>query len=477
MAELGQFARRFDEWRKLIATVPQLDDRVNMFTRAAHDMAECITNGLDKTAIADELNEIAVSFGFMANPGADDVQTIIADAFRQQEEQAERVPDWARDDQPQEQQRLKTNGQTKPKTLNILTKAAFLAGLTPPRYLITNILQRAFIYSLTGQTGHAKTAVALLIARLIGSPSPNLRLGPHRVKHGRVIYFVGENPDDVRMRVIGMDFMREDDPNQDRISFIPGVFNITEMFSVLESDMYAGGEASLIIVDTSAAYFLGSEELNNVQMGAHARILRRLTTLPGKPTALVLCHPVKHVTEQNQLLPRGGGAFLAEMDGNLTLWRMSDDMIELHHTGKFRGPEFAPVTFRLEPIRNAPGLMDADGNQMSTVHAVTISQVEEDKQMERITLDEDRLLAAMLKDPKQSYTDLAGALGWVLQSGAVDKKKTERVIKRLEVTKPKLVVRNRYGWALTDAGKKQAAEAALRFDRERVANDQLGMEL
>ena len=45
---------------------------------------------------------------------------------------------------------------------------------------------------------------------------------------------------------------------------------------------------------------------------------RTLTTLPGGPCVLVLCHPIKHVSEPEQLLPRGGGAFLAEVDGNLT---------------------------------------------------------------------------------------------------------------------------------------------------------------
>jgi putative DNA primase/helicase len=45
------------------------------------------------------------------------------------------------------------------------TLAEFLAGFVPPDYLVEGILQRRFVYSLTAQTGHGKTAVALLLAR------------------------------------------------------------------------------------------------------------------------------------------------------------------------------------------------------------------------------------------------------------------------------------------------------------------------
>jgi hypothetical protein len=54
-------------------------------------------------------------------------------------------------------------------------------------------------------------------------------------------------------------------------------------------------------------------------------------------SVVVLCHPIKNVNDPAQLLPRGGGAFLAEMDGNLTVWKRDDDTVELHHT-KIRGP-------------------------------------------------------------------------------------------------------------------------------------------
>ena len=65
------------------------------------------------------------------------------------------------------------------------------------------------------------------------------------------------------MRVIGADAHREDDPSMDRISFIPGVFSISEMQDVIATEADGLGGVDLVIVDTSAAYFLGQDENAN----------------------------------------------------------------------------------------------------------------------------------------------------------------------------------------------------------------------
>ncbi|HMF29731.1 MAG TPA: AAA family ATPase, partial [Candidatus Cybelea sp.] len=250
----------------------------------------------------------------------------------------------------QEQPQAPQPGSDKPPPPFYL-KTEFVRGFRPPDYLIDGLLQRRFVYSLTGPTGHAKTAIALLMAQLVSCNDPNAMLGNRKVEHGRVVYFVGENPDDIRMRVIGADWMRNDDPMSDVIVFVPGVFNIGEMQAYLSHQiMRQLGGVDFVVVDTSAAYFLGDDEISNTQIGNHARMLRRLTELPGGPCVLVLCHPIKHAQEQNQLVPRGGGAFLAEVDGNLTVWRKTESVIELYYTGKLRGAGFEPMHFELETI-------------------------------------------------------------------------------------------------------------------------------
>ena len=62
----------------------------------------------------------------------------------------------------------------------------FLSRFHPPDYLIDGLLQRRFLYSMTGQTGHAKTAIALRLARLVGQKRGSRYIAGHEVEPGRV---------------------------------------------------------------------------------------------------------------------------------------------------------------------------------------------------------------------------------------------------------------------------------------------------
>ncbi|HXG97311.1 MAG TPA: AAA family ATPase [Gemmatimonadales bacterium] len=461
------FEERVVSWRKLMAAMPDDAGRWRIFEDAATDIAGYVSKGLDRVEVVDELQGIATAHGLL---DVATVQQIISDALNESDQV---VPD--------EPVNGHGHGHKKhaPKPtarLNILSKQKFIAMMTLPDYLIDGLFQRRFLYAMTGQTGHAKTAVALLIAQLVSCTDKNAMLGTHRAGKGRVIYFVGENPDDVRYRIVGSDAQRTDNPEYDNISFIPGIFNIAELMGVLKADCERNGEAALIVVDTSAAYFLGDEELSNTQMGAYARTLRLLTTLPGGPCVLVLCHPIKHVTEPSQLLPRGGGAYLAEMDGNLTLWRLSDDVVELHHT-KIRGPGFQAISFKLETIKSTK-LVDKSGRPFSTVRAVAITQREEDQRLDKDEEDEDHVIAAMLAKPPShggSFATWAQDIGWVDPQGEPYKKKVERIISKLSGAKPKLTTKLRNKWTLTEDGKTAAREAALRFESARRTSAQASL--
>ena len=159
------------------------------------------------------------------------------------------------------------------------------------------------------------------------------------------------------------------------------------------------------------------------------------------------------MTDPAQLLPRGGGAFLNEMDGNLTAW-LKDDMVQLHHN-KIRGPGFEPMTFKLEKI-NSTKLIDSKGRLLPTVKAVPISEAEEDKQTQGARSDEDQMIAALAANPDRSLADLARSCGWIWASGEPAKSKAERVLGRLKADR--LVKSVRGGrWELTDEGRKASA--------------------
>ena len=157
----------------------------------------------------------------------------------------------------------------------------------------------------------------------------------------------------------------------------------------------------------------------------------------------------------HEVPPGVAGAFLAEIDGNLTLWKHDEALIELWHSNKMRGPGFEPMTFRLEKVIT-PQLVDTKGRAIPTVRAVPVSQLEADSEATCARSDEDQLLVAML-EPDRSMAAHAIACGWVLQNGDPHKSKVHRVMMRLH--KSHLVKNHRDVWQLTDAGKTAASKA------------------
>jgi Bifunctional DNA primase/polymerase, N-terminal/AAA domain len=330
----------------------------------------------------------------------------------------------------------------------IVSSAGFLAGFVPPDYLIDGILQRRFCYSITAQTGTGKTAMALLFAVKVAHGHS---LGEIGVEKGRVLYLAGENPDDIRMRWLASAERLGFDPDAIDVSFLPGVFKISEIYPAVHAEVEKIGEVALVVVDTSAAYYEGADENDNVQMGAHARLLRRLVNLPGQPCVLVCCHPVKNATADN-MVPKGGGSFLNEVDGNLTLSK-TDSVVTLHWFGKFRGPDFAPLPFELHTVTTEK-LKDSKGRLIPSVVATPLSEKERGEAQSKSRKDEDDVLLTLARDSRRSLADLALLFNWTTKDGKPNRAKAQRVTDRLK--RNKLVKVERDAFILTTAGKKEA---------------------
>lgn len=237
------------------------------------------------------------------------------------------------------------------------------------------------------------------------------------------------------------------DPKTIDVHFLEGTFKISELIARIRQEVDDLGGVSLIVVDTSAAYYEGDEENGNVQAGAHARMFRQLLKFPGEPCTLILCHPVKNA-QQDNLLPRGGGAFIAEVDGNLTCWK-TDSLVSMHWLGKFRGPDFAPLSFQLETV-TSPQLKDSKGRAIPSVAARALSDIEKSRADANSREDEDAMLLAIADHPRASYAGLAVALGWVSDKGE-NKAKVKRCGDRLKADK--LAKSERRGsLALTEKG-------------------------
>jgi energy-coupling factor transporter ATP-binding protein EcfA2 len=325
----------------------------------------------------------------------------------------------------------------------------FVKGFVPPDYLLDGVLQRRFIYSLTGKTGSGKSALTLLLAALVAS---NKSLNERDLEFGRVLYLAGENPDDIQMRWIAMGDHMEFDVDDIEVHWVVGRGSLTDVIDRITEEVEALDGVCLIIVDTSVAFFEGADENSNTEALAHALRLRGLTELAGGPCVIVNCHPVKNAADDN-LLPRGGGSFLNEMDGNLTAVKIDDTTVKLHWQGKFRGPEPDPIMFGLERV-TTDSLKDSKGRLIPTVIAKALSDSEARERRESLHSNEDMVLAAMLAHENASIADIAKACGWKFKGGTPDKSKVQRAFKGLEGKK--LIEKLHDSYVLTAKGKKAA---------------------
>ncbi len=330
----------------------------------------------------------------------------------------------------------------------IRSSAEFVQAFTPPNYMVDGIFQLGFFYSITGQTGAGKTAVALLATAHVAIGRP---LGSLHVERGTVLYFAGENPIDVQMRWLGLTHAMGLDPAMLDAHFVTGAMSLSEVAERITQEVARKGlTLTLVVVDTSAAYFETDDENSNTQVGAHARRLRSLTTLPGGPCVITLTHPTKRAADDD-LLPRGGGAFLAEVDGNIAL-RRQDSLVVAVALGKFRGPEFPPLSFELQTVTH-PLLKDTRGRNVPTVIARPLDDAGRQAMATEARRDEDSMLRAIEAQPSASLSDLARVVGWRMRDGKPYAVKAKRAVEKLH--KDGLIHRHRDAWALTAKGEKE----------------------
>jgi AAA domain len=247
------------------------------------------------------------------------------------------------------------------------------------------------------------------------------------------------------------------DPKDVPVYFLEGTAKLSNdgIRKMIDEEAKKHGGFKLIIVDTFAAYFEGDDENANVKVGEFTRVLRKYTTVPGKATVIVTAHPTKNYNAEN-LLPRGGGATLAEVDGNLVTILQRDTMtVTLYWHGKIRGPDFKPPEFKLVSA-TSDRLKTAKGRQLWTVTAHPISTEEKEQMDASSTERQIQILEALIKAPDASLSRIAEEINAYDSKGEPYKTLVRRAL--LAMRDEGLVKEEAGQWVPTKIGRRRVQE-------------------
>ena len=377
----------------------------------------------------------------------------VAEAIRKAQAEAfQAVPAGGAKVVPMRQQSLAATMPTGPVCQSV---EAFLQDGDAPVWLVGGIIQSNYVYSLTAPTNHGKTAVSLVMALCVAAGIP---FAGRPTLRARVLILCGENIDGFRLRMratmesLGIALA----DIKGWVFVLPQASGLCFLLEQIKKDAEQMGDLGFVLVDTSVSFFAGDNENDNQQAYSHARDLRELSMLPGKPAVVVNCHPASGASKdisRDSCVPRGGSAFLNEVDTNLTVWA-EGECAEFHWMRKKRGPDFSPILFEYRAIN-----VQQHDQVVPTVVAEHIDEEREKEIRTHKREHEARLMYAMLRIPNGTMREWAMDAGFTIKSGKYagqpHMSMTARTLERLK--EYKLAERNRReGWVLTKAGKEEA---------------------
>ncbi|MFD0982839.1 AAA family ATPase, partial [Tropicimonas aquimaris] len=286
------------------------------------------------------------------------------------------------------------------------SNAAFMARLEPSDYLVDGICEKGMTYAITGFTGHGKSSLMLYLMLQVATGKP---FANQEVEQGSVLFLAGENPDNVRRQWRALCLAHGIDGYDLPVFWHDGAFRISQSQDALEAEASKIPNLRLIIGDTLQAFFEGDNDNDNVAMLNAARNFRSLSRAAGKPTVIIPAHPAGKKADKGNLVPRGGGAFMNEIDGNYTCWR-EDEIVTMHWQGKHRGSYFEPLDFAM-PEKTFPELADTKGRQHPISVVTHLFESDKRRKAQEAMRKETDALRAIHANGKISVRGLADQLG------------------------------------------------------------------
>jgi hypothetical protein len=111
---------------------------------------------------------------------------------------------------------------------------------------------------------------------------------------------------------------------------------------------------------------------------------------------------------------RGGGALIAELDGNLTAIA-KNEIVEMSWAGKFRGPHFDPISFEIDCV-TSERLKDSRGKSVWTAIARPIGSKRQAEIEDEVRSNEDQVLLVLDQSPDFSMAEIARSLNWISET-------------------------------------------------------------
>ena len=145
--------------------------------------------------------------------------------------------------------------------------------MRPPDWLIDDILMAGYVYTLTGNTGHGKTSVALLMAYSVATGNG---FAGKLCQQGSVVFFAGENAENVRLQWVALCSSHGVDPKTFPVYWYDGVFDVDKAREQLDEALGSLADLRLIVIDSLQAFFMGEDDSQNMPMFDMAVVFREM---------------------------------------------------------------------------------------------------------------------------------------------------------------------------------------------------------
>ena len=245
--------------------------------------------------------------------------------------------------------------------------ASFCTPVKGSNWLIQDWFPTESQMMLFAASGSGKGFAALDIAFSIACPDILEWHGFKIVKHGPVVYLVGEGQRGMRKRAAGLAGYKNIQKDKVELFFLPQALPLNDKntsIGIQKAIANIGSMAPnpvLVILDTTNRYMAGDEN-STEDATAYVNACAAIASEFPHTSVLTIHHTGQAAETRSRA--RGSSVFKAAMDMEYTIAK-NDTLITLEMT-KSKDTELQqPIMFRLYPV-DAPGFFEDDGTQSTT---------------------------------------------------------------------------------------------------------------